>query len=492
MSLSITCIEQQQKDRRTVKKFVIYGLLCSTILHAGVLALAISGMLDRPPEQQEEDAIELIFVEEQEEAPPEPEPEEKVEEPEPEEIVEEPEPEEIVEEQEVIPPEPLETAIAQPQEILPPEIPTETAISETVEPSSPEQPTETALEPIEQPQQLEPIPEPEPFVAEPIAQPNPSAAAFSPDSIAEVQQDSASTPETASDSFSAPIAANIPPEIPRPQVAEVTQPSFEEPSSNLSSSLSQQSSFEDVSSNIDNTQSSLSSPIETERSVPRRLPAAVGTQPSVSPTNSNVGSSLSEQSDFGDVARNSANPGSSNSQFGSPLSSDTTGEGSRPSLPGEVGTQPTASGQSNSGIGDALSGLGNFEDGTGRNLGNPGSGELAAVGSPLGDSGGSRGRPGKPSSGSGSKSGSGSGGVSCVDCPQPDYPSLAREQGLEGNPKLRIDIDFDGNVTNVYIEKSSGHPILDEAAIEAVKEWKLDPKDGGRIGVLVTLRFRLR
>ncbi|NEP08344.1 MAG: hypothetical protein F6K34_28440 [Okeania sp. SIO4D6] len=74
MSLSITCIEQQQKDRRTVKKFVIYGLLCSTILHAGVLTLAISGMLDRPPEQ-EEDAIELIFVEEPEEIVEEPEPE---------------------------------------------------------------------------------------------------------------------------------------------------------------------------------------------------------------------------------------------------------------------------------------------------------------------------------------------------------------------------------------------------------------------------------
>ncbi|NES08064.1 MAG: energy transducer TonB [Okeania sp. SIO2F4] len=192
------------------------------------------------------------------------------------------------------------------------------------------------------------------------------------------------------------------------------------------------------------------------------------------------------------MATNSANPDNSKSQFGSPLSSDNTGEGSRPSLPGEVGTQPTTSGQSNSGIGDALSSLGNFEDGTSRNSDNPGSGELAAVGSPLQDFGGSRGRPTKPSSGSGSSSGDGSGGVSCIDCPQPDYPSLAREEGLEGNPKLRIDIDFDGNVTNVYIEKSSGHTILDEAAIEAVKEWKLDPKDGGRLGVLVTLKFRLR
>ncbi|NEP39152.1 MAG: energy transducer TonB, partial [Okeania sp. SIO2H7] len=164
--------------------------------------------------------------------------------------------------------------------------------------------------------------------------------------------------------------------------------------------------------------------------------------------------------------------------------------------PGEVGTQPTASGQSNSGIGDALSGPGNFEDGTGRNSGNPGSGELAAVGSPLQGFGGSRERPTKPSSGSGSGSSDGSsdgsGGVSCIDCPQPDYPSLAREEGLEGNPKLRIDIDFDGNVTNVYIEKSSGHSILDEAAMEAVKEWKLDPKDGGKLGVLVTLKFQLR
>ena len=556
MSLSITCIKQQEKDRRMITKFVAYGLLCSTILHAGVLTLAISGMLDRPL-KQEEDAIELIFVEE---ALPEEEPE-------------------IVEEQDVIPPEPLETTIAQPQEIVPPEIPTEMTISETVESSSPEQPTETALKPIEQPKQLEPLPEP--VATEPIAQPNSSAATFAPNSIAEVQPDSASTPET-SNSFSAPIAANISPEVPKPQVAEATQPSSQESSSNLSSSLSEQSSFEDVASNVDNTETALSNPIETERSAPTK-PSLVGTQPSASqsdalnnfgnfeeagnpgnpdsgelatettlsnpidtarsaPTKpsvvgtqpsasqSNVAGSLSQQGNLGDVASNISNMQSSPSnpietersaptkpsavgtqpsasQFNVAASLSQQGnlgdvasnisnmqaspsnpietERSAPTKPSAVGTQPSTS-QS-----DTLNNLSNFEDAG--NPGNPDSGELAAVGSPLQGSAGSRERPTKSSSGSGSSNDSNSIRKSCIKCPEPGYPSKAREEGLEGNPKLTFDIDSNGNVTNVMVEESSGHSILDEAAREEVERWKFDStKVGGRLRVKYTFKFRLR
>ena len=449
MSLSITCIKQQEKDRRVITKFVAYGLLCSTILHAGVLTLAISGMLDRPL-KQEEDAIELIFVEE---ALPEEEPE-------------------IVEEQEVIPPEPLETTIAQPEEIVPPEIPTEMAISETVESSSPEQPTETALKPIEQPQKLEPLPEP--VATEPIAQPNSSAATFAPNSIAEVQPDSASTPET-SNSFSAPIAANISPEVPQPQVAEVTQPSSQESSSNLSTSLSEQSSFEDIAGNVDNTETALSNPIETERSAPTK-PSVIGTQPSAS--QSNVGSPLNQQGNLGDVASNISNMQASPSN---PIET----ERSAPTKPSVIGTQPSTS-QS-----DTLNNLSNFEEAG--NPGNPDSGELAAVGSPLQGSVGSRERPTKSISGSGSSNDSNSIRKSCIKCPEPGYPSKAREEGLEGNPKLTFDIDSNGNVTNVMVEESSGHSILDEAAREEVERWKFDStKVGGRLRVKYTFKFRLR
>jgi TonB family protein len=56
---------------------------------------------------------------------------------------------------------------------------------------------------------------------------------------------------------------------------------------------------------------------------------------------------------------------------------------------------------------------------------------------------------------------------------------------------LRIDTDDRGYVTNVSLEESSGHSILDEAAMEAVRDWKLEPKEGGRWGVTVTLKFEL-
>ncbi|MCL2924218.1 MAG: energy transducer TonB, partial [Trichodesmium sp. MAG_R04] len=258
-----------------------------------------------------------------------------------------------------------------------------------------------------------------------------------------------------------------------------TQPSASKSNSNLGSSLSQQSNFGDVASNTGNTQTSPSSPIDTQRSAPTK-PSVLGTQPSASKSNSNLGSSLSQQSNFGDVASNTGNTQTSPS---SPI--DT--QRSAPTKPSVVGTQPSANNQSNSGIGDTLNNLGNFEDG-GVNPGNPGSGELAALKSPLQGSNGSREKPTKPSPAYDSDAE----GVSCINCPKPSYPGEAREKGLEGNPRLRIDIDFDGNVTNVRLEKSSGHPILDEAAINAVKGWKLDSKDGGRIGVLVTLKFRLR
>ena len=49
------------------------------------------------------------------------------------------------------------------------------------------------------------------------------------------------------------------------------------------------------------------------------------------------------------------------------------------------------------------------------------------------------------------------------------YPSAARLNGQEGKVILKAVIRSDGQLADVVVQKSSGHSVLDEAAIEAVK-----------------------
>ena len=55
------------------------------------------------------------------------------------------------------------------------------------------------------------------------------------------------------------------------------------------------------------------------------------------------------------------------------------------------------------------------------------------------------------------------------------YPPLARERGIEGKVVLKVLVSKDGRPLKVTLEKSSGHTILDKAAIRAVKTWVFTP-----------------
>lgn len=57
----------------------------------------------------------------------------------------------------------------------------------------------------------------------------------------------------------------------------------------------------------------------------------------------------------------------------------------------------------------------------------------------------------------------------------PVYPIEARRRGLEGTVMLRVEVLEDGTVGNVSIITSTGHQLLDQAAVEAVKKWHFDP-----------------
>ena len=80
--------------------------------------------------------------------------------------------------------------------------------------------------------------------------------------------------------------------------------------------------------------------------------------------------------------------------------------------------------------------------------------------------------------------------------PEPDYPELARRRHQEGLVLLAVKVTAQGRAGLVEIKKSSGFPLLDDAAVEAVRDWEFDP---ARLGALtfaseieVPVHFKLR
>lgn len=61
--------------------------------------------------------------------------------------------------------------------------------------------------------------------------------------------------------------------------------------------------------------------------------------------------------------------------------------------------------------------------------------------------------------------------------PAPDYPRMAKLRGLFGVVALRLEVNGQGLPMHVSVIKSSGHDILDQAALEALKRWRFTPTD---------------
>ena len=76
-----------------------------------------------------------------------------------------------------------------------------------------------------------------------------------------------------------------------------------------------------------------------------------------------------------------------------------------------------------------------------------------------------------------------------------NYPSEAREQGLEGTVKVKVQVSANGGVSGASIVKSSGHSILDQSVLANVHDCNFEPaeKDGVPIAskVIIPVRFKL-
>jgi len=79
--------------------------------------------------------------------------------------------------------------------------------------------------------------------------------------------------------------------------------------------------------------------------------------------------------------------------------------------------------------------------------------------------------------------------------PAPIYPALARSRHQEGLVLLRVSVTAEGRASGAELEKSSGFSALDEAALEAVRDWEFEPARVGprAVGseIQVPIRFQL-
>jgi len=80
--------------------------------------------------------------------------------------------------------------------------------------------------------------------------------------------------------------------------------------------------------------------------------------------------------------------------------------------------------------------------------------------------------------------------------PPPEYPPAARRRGYEGTVMMEVFVDREGKVRDLRLVQSSGHAMLDRAAMGAVKGWRFEPASQGEekvdMWVKVPLTFRLK
>jgi protein TonB len=70
-------------------------------------------------------------------------------------------------------------------------------------------------------------------------------------------------------------------------------------------------------------------------------------------------------------------------------------------------------------------------------------------------------------------------GLASLGNPPPEYPGAALRKGMEGRVILRIKVLPNGRAGTVEVTKSSGKQVLDDAAVETVRNWKFIPAKRG-------------
>lgn len=58
---------------------------------------------------------------------------------------------------------------------------------------------------------------------------------------------------------------------------------------------------------------------------------------------------------------------------------------------------------------------------------------------------------------------------------KPVYPLLSRRQEEQGTVLLRVMVKANGTAGDIHVRRTSGYPLLDESALNAVQNWRFTP-----------------
>jgi protein TonB len=76
---------------------------------------------------------------------------------------------------------------------------------------------------------------------------------------------------------------------------------------------------------------------------------------------------------------------------------------------------------------------------------------------------------------------------------QPRFPPIAKQARIQGTVQLEAIIAKDGSIQNLHVIK--GHPLLAQAAIDAVSQWRYEPtllnNDPVEVVTLINVVFKL-
>ncbi len=101
--------------------------------------------------------------------------------------------------------------------------------------------------------------------------------------------------------------------------------------------------------------------------------------------------------------------------------------------------------------------------------------------------------PPKPTAPTRVKQGGNVTAASIITQTRPLYPPLARQARIQGNVVLHAIIDKDGKVAQ--LEVISGHPLLVQSALDAVKQWRYKPTqlngDPVEVDTTITVTFTM-
>ncbi|MEZ5405958.1 MAG: energy transducer TonB [Verrucomicrobiia bacterium] len=77
----------------------------------------------------------------------------------------------------------------------------------------------------------------------------------------------------------------------------------------------------------------------------------------------------------------------------------------------------------------------------------------------------------------------------------PLYPDIARQKGQEGLVLLQVQVSELGIPLDVQLIQSSRFPLLDQAALKSVRQWKFNPAQSNGHPIVsqvnVPIQFRL-